>query len=543
MTSAGSELSKIASQSRALWNGLSPARRALLVLASAAALAGVAWGALRSPDDPYSILFSGLAPEDAGAVVEHLTSLKAPYRIVQEGTAIAVPEGKVHELRIQMASAGLPRGGGVGFELFDKQGFGASTFTEQLNYRRALSGELSRSIASLDAVERARVHLAIPERSLYARQDEAPSASVVVRLRPGRALAPQQVRGVVHLVASSVPRLVAPRVTVVDEGGTVLWSGDEAIETSEAQRDLERTLARRVTEITERIVGAGHSVVVVTAELDSAHTERTEERFGKDGALRSESRNEERGGGLNGGGGLAGVRGNLPSASASRTGTAAGNAERMHVSETRNFEVDRVVSRTTGPRMQIRRLHVAVVVDGVPEVETATAGKGQGPTRQRARSNEELEHIAALAREAAGLDPARGDRIEVRSVPALEGAFVAEPTRDTPPQWTWQSGLQWPVAASAVVVALAFGALLWRARRRGRRAKAASGLPSLPLRVADAETALVTTQAQKPATPILTPREVAQLSARENAARAAEVLTVWLAEAKPLSSSPQEERR
>src|SRR5262249_44703583 len=160
-----------------------------------------------TPAEKWAVLFSGLTPEDAGQVVDQLKTQKVQYKLDANGTTVDVPEDKVHELRITLASAGIPRGGGVGFEVFDKQSFGTTSFVEQVNQVRALQGELQRTIMSLEAVDRARVHVAMRERSLYRKEDEPPSASVVLKLRPGRQLTRAQVQGIVHLVAASVEGL------------------------------------------------------------------------------------------------------------------------------------------------------------------------------------------------------------------------------------------------------------------------------------------------------------------------------------------------
>jgi len=252
-------------------------------------------------------------------------------------------------------------------------------------------------------VQGARVHLALPERSLYKRSETVASASVALKLRGGRRLSPPQVRGIVHLVAGSVEGLAPDQVTIVDESGRVLTTGDDAQGGLEAQQAIERSLEQRVREVVERLVGAGKAEVVVTAEMDQARTERTEELYDKDKtALRSEARTEERTGDASvDAGGVAGARGNLPGAPAPAT-TAPAAAGVTKLSETKNYEVNRVVSKTTGPAIRLKQLHVAVLVD-----------QG-GPSP---RSPEELARIEKLVREAAGLSRDRGDSLEVHSAP------------------------------------------------------------------------------------------------------------------------------
>src|SRR6266568_566126 len=243
------ELKKALAQGVALWKKLPPRRRLVLVGALLATLAGVAFVSLRGSVEAYATLFAGLSPEDAGQVIETLKADKVPFRIGNAGTAIEVPEARVHEVRLTLAQKGMPHGGGVGFELFDKQSFGTTSFVEQMNYQRALQGELARTIMSLDEVEAARVHLAMPEKSLYRAAAEPASASVALKLRPGRQLGTPQVRGIVHLVAASVEGLAPERVTVLDERGNVLSSADDAAGSLDAQQAFERSLERRVREV------------------------------------------------------------------------------------------------------------------------------------------------------------------------------------------------------------------------------------------------------------------------------------------------------
>lgn len=517
----GVDIKKIGEQSLALWKKLTPVKKAALATVLVLAAGGIAAVSLIQPEKKEAVLFSGMAAEDAGPVLEQLAQLKIPYRLEHSGTTVLVPEEKVHELRIQMASAGLPRGGGIGFEVFDKQSFNTTTFVEQMNYNRALSGELSRSISSIAAVERARVHIALPERSLYTQRDESPSASIVVRLRPGRELAPQQIRGIVHLAASSVPRLQPDRVTLVDEGGTVLWSGDDGLTGgSGSQHDLEKTLAGRVTEIIDRIVGPGRSVVVVTAELDTARTERTEELFDKDRlAIRSESRTEERSGnGSQGVGGLAGVRGNLPDAPAPEATAQQNDNGKLRLSETRNYEVNRIVSKTLGPKVQVKKLHVAILVDGV--VTSSTGGQIERPEKELAR-------IASLAREAAGLDENRGDRLEIHSVPFYAPATEEQVAAPAPVQPWKDPRFMWIAIGGGAFLLLALIATLFFLRRKKESVEPME-LPALPLTASEVEDALTGVKPKEPALP--TPRELAMLAARTDAQRAAQVVAAWLSE-------------
>jgi flagellar M-ring protein FliF len=521
---------KIATQAHELWTRTPPKKR-LVGAAVLAATVALLWSvAGRTPTVHYAVLFSGLSPEDAGDLVEHLKSEHAPYRLEAGGSTVSVPQARVHELRIALASQGLPRGGGVGFEVFDKQSFGATSFVEQMNYRRALQGELARTIASLEAVESARVHVALGERSLYRKDDEPPSASVVVKLRRGRVLDKAQVRGIVNLAAASVEGLTAERVTVVDETGKVLSSSaDESAESDEPRLALEGQLERRIEDLLAPVVGAGHFEVAVTVELDRTQVERTEEQWDKDKeALRSESRTLESKAGMDAlASGVAGARGNLPGSPAPSGGVSPDGLTRLQ--ETRNYEVNRTVSRTVGPKVRIKRLHVAVLVDGKTEGEGAAA-------KMVARPAAELEQIGALVREAAGLDSERGDRVQVQSVPFAR-AEVDEPAPAAKPSWPLPVSPRIAAAAGGAALLLVGATLVMLIRRRRkRRATVPELMSSLPLRVEELEEAMRAPQNELPAgaaplgLPGRSPRDRAIEAARHDTERAALVLQAWLAE-------------
>jgi flagellar M-ring protein FliF len=404
---------KLFAQSTALWRRVSPGKRLFVVATLAATIFGVGYLTCTASDVDYVPLFSSLSADDAADVTSRLRGMDVPYRLDGGGTMVAVPKDKVHEVRIALSSEGLPRGGGIGFEVFDEQSFGTTSFVEQINYRRALQGELARTVSAVAAVESARVHIAIGERSLYQESDDPPSASVALKLRAGQQLTSAQVRGIVHLVASSVQGLTPERVVIIDDRGNVLSAGDEDVVQVEAQRELEQTLALRIREMIERFVGRGGVAVVVTAEMDQLKVDSTEERFDKDNvAVRSEAITQEGAAGAVTVGGIAGARGNLPGASPPTAGPS--GAGLTSLSETRNYEVNRIVTRTIGPTAKLKRLHVAVLVDNVKNPEDPTASTPRAP--------EDLKRIEGIAREAAGLDSDRGDKLEVHNV-----AFAVEP--------------------------------------------------------------------------------------------------------------------
>jgi flagellar M-ring protein FliF len=417
-------LQQLWQQLAAFFLALPPARRVTIAAVGAVSMAGVlalAWWVQRPLFRP---LFTNLSEQDAAAIVEALRAQKVPFELEDAGRAVLVPAERLYELRLALASRGLPEGGGIGFEIFDKQVLGQTDFLQRLNYQRALQGELGRTIAQLGGVEAARVHLALPERSVFVSADRQPSASVVVKLAPGRTLARAQIDGIVHLVAASVEGLVAEAVTVVDEGGRMLTPDRRDAETSgtssgalEYQRAFERATEQRIESMLGAMVGRDRAVVRVTATLDFARVERTEETYDPDRtALKSERRTREETVGARRPGGAPGVEATLTNeAPAPEAGEPQGpRSERRD--ESQNYEVSKVVSRTVAPVGAVKQLSVAVLIDG-----TYAAGDGGERTFQP-RPAEELDRLKELVKSAIGFSETRGDRIEIASVP-----FQAEP--------------------------------------------------------------------------------------------------------------------
>src|SRR6185436_19979385 len=293
--------SALLAQLRDFFMALSPARRMTFAALTAAIVIGTGALAWWVQQPQYRVLYSGLGASDAGAVIEYLKAEKIPYRVGDTNGNIEVASGRLYETRMALAGRGIPQGGGVGFEIFDKQTLGMTDFVQRLNYQRALQGELARSISELDSVEAARVHLAMPERSLFVSEERRPSASVVLKLRSGRTLAPEQISGVVHLVAASVEGLQASDVTVVDVNGKVL-THDQAEQDARSpgkglmtlQREMEQGYTESIESMLARVLGPGHALARVTVALDMAQVEKTEESFDPDRvAVRNEKRSKE----------------------------------------------------------------------------------------------------------------------------------------------------------------------------------------------------------------------------------------------------------
>jgi len=394
--------------------GLPPARRASFLGLSVAVLAAT-FGLLVWVQRPqYATLFSKLDPGDAAGVVEYLKGQKIPYRITDDGSSIEVSKSSLYEARMALAARGMPQGGSVGFEIFDKQSLGMTDFVQRLDFQRALQGELARTIMSLSAVEAARVHLALPERSLFVTEDRRPSASVVLKLKPGRSLTPEQVSGVANLVASSVERLSPSEVTIVDVSGQVLSSDrGQARERGPAdamrsyQSEIEQEYVERIESLLERALGPGHAVARVTATLDLAQVERTEELVDPDrSAIKTEKRNVETSA-SSGASGTPGVNATLSNETAAPKEEGPSS---QREDATISYEVSRVTSRRVEPMGGIRKLSVAVLIDGV--------SKGEGEARQLVpRSQEELDRYKELVKRVVGFSEERGDQIEVLSAP------------------------------------------------------------------------------------------------------------------------------
>jgi|GEM_PF-64949 len=419
--------------------------RQRLALGGIAALAVVGLGAVIyfANEPEYGVLFSDLRPEDAVRITERLKQEKVVYRVAAGGTMISVPAEKVSEMRLQTAGAGLLAGGHVGFELFDKTSFGATDFTEQINYKRALEGELARTVEGLGEVAQARVHLTLPRESLFAEREQRAKASVVLRLKPGRALPPSAANSIAQLLASSVEGLEPNNVTVLDAQGQTLSAkrsgGEEEVTLShlELKQKFERDLAQRLVLLLEPVVGAGRVRADVNALMDFTRNEQTEENYDPQKvAIRSKQMMEESGNGTGtAASGIPGTRSNAPptptptptptpapgatpaatpaAAQPSPTpSSAARGATRS--SETTNYEVSKLTRHTIDATGNIKRLSVSVLVDN--QAPGAGGNPASQPAAGPARSKEEMQQINELVSAAVGADAQRGDQVVVRNI-------------------------------------------------------------------------------------------------------------------------------
>ncbi|GAA4348590.1 flagellar basal-body MS-ring/collar protein FliF [Variovorax defluvii] len=417
----------------------------------AAAAAFMLWS--RAPD--YKVLYTNVSDRDGGAIIASLTQMNVPYKFAEGGSAILIAGDKVPEVRLKLAAQGLPKGGGVGFELLDNQKFGTSQFAEQVNYQRGLEGELARSIESIGTVESARVHLALPKPSLFVREQKKPSASVVLALHRGRGIDEGQVSAIVHMISSSVPELDPKSVTVVDQRGNLLSAanaGARGLDVSQLKyaQEIEQGYIRRIEAILQPILGQSNVHAQVAADIDFSVVERTEEKFApnqdpRNAAVRSQQSSESSQQGGTPAGGVPGALSNQPpptpsapivappanapanaapgaaraqgaATTASTAAAAPAGPSSLRKDVTTNYELDRSIRHVQQAAGGIRRLSVAVVVNHL-------AGPDGKP---RALTPAELEQVRNLAKEAMGFSQERGDSLNV-----VNSAFARDGQEDT----------------------------------------------------------------------------------------------------------------
>ncbi|HEY7337712.1 MAG TPA: flagellar basal-body MS-ring/collar protein FliF [Bryobacteraceae bacterium] len=410
-----------------LWNRLSWGQRIWIAVAIAAVVGGITalnhWNEERN----FKPLFSGLAPEDAGGITAKLRELGVEYRLADEGSAILVPSEKVAETRLDLASAGLPKSGRIGFELFDKTNFGASEFTEQVNYHRAIEGELERSVMSIREVEQARVHVTMAKDSLYTEQREPAKASVLVKLRHAAALSPQNIAAICQLTASAVPGLSAEQVSLVDTNGNLLnrprLTGGDAdhddAASIELRKSVERDLQTKIAETLDPLLGQGHFRVGVSADLDRTSGEQSEETYDPQKSALASSQTTQDGPALASASGVPGTASNVPNATAKAEPSGASSTNYSRHTENVAYQTSRVVKHIKMPQGTLRKLSVSVLVDHSLHWE-GTKRIVEPP------SPEKMKVIHDLVSAAAGLDTNRGDQLVVEAF-AFESTLSAEP--------------------------------------------------------------------------------------------------------------------
>ncbi len=380
----------------------------------------------RAPD--YKVLYSNLSDRDGGAIITALQTMNVPYKFTDAGGAILVPSDQVHEMRLRLAQQGLPKGGSVGFELMDNEKFGISQFAEQVNYQRALEGELERTINALSSVSDSHVHLAIPKPTVFVSEKQSPTASVLLNLWPGRVLDDGQVAAITHMVSSAVPDMPAKNVTIVDQNGNLLTAPATGTGLDATQlkyvTQIQQDTQRRIDAILAPLFGEGNVHSQVSADVDFSKVEQSSEQYTpnetpKDSAIRSQQTSESKEIGQTPSGGVPGALSNTPPqpasapianpAPASGASAAAANLgpSSEHKDTTTNYELDKTVRHVEQPQGQVRRLTAAVLVNYKPTVDA------KGHVTMQPLSAAQLAQVKQLASDAMGFNSQRGDSLNV----------------------------------------------------------------------------------------------------------------------------------
>lgn len=522
-----------------------PMRSKLSMALGVAALAGVVLAmTLWSSKGDFKVLYANLSDKDGGAVIAQLSQMNVPYRMSEGGAAILVPALQVHDLRLKLATAGLPKGSVSGYELMDSARFGQTQFQERLTAQRGLEGELTRSITSMAAVSNARVHLALPNQNGFFREQQKPSASVLLTLHPGRALDRAQVAGIVHLVSSSVPELDPKAVSVLDQTGALLTSGggdgqpSAGLDAQQLQyvNQVETGYAKRVLALLEPIVGRDNLRATVAADIDFSQTEATSEEFRPNqGAeakvsIRSQQVSDQPGGAGAQPSGVPGAASNQPpiAATAPLVGasqplqTAQGGSGTSGASgrrdATTNYEVDKTVRVTRNASGNVKRLNAAVVVNN----RSVTDAKGK--TTQVPLSVDEIDKLTALVREGIGFNKERGDSVKVINAP-----FKVEPiTVVDVPLWKNPDVIDMLRSLAVPAGLVLIGVLVFFGLVRPALRAALAPTPAVP---GATLTAVVDDQQVLPALPA--PKSVQHLAqakalAKENPAAVAGIVRGWV---------------
>ncbi len=417
---------------------LGMARLAVLGLVIAVSIGFFGFLTTRIATPGFGLLYANLDLRDSGQIVQKLDALSVPYQLKGDGTSIMVPQDQVARLRMLMADEGLPHGGSVGYEIFDKTDtFGTSSFVENINQLRALEGELARTISSINLVQTARVHLVLPRREIFTRDRQMPSASIVVKLRGTSRLPAQTVAAIQHLVAAAVPDLTPGRVSVVDTDGNLLargtgdGDGTGALTDSSAEElrvNYESRLSTKLEQLIERSVGPGKARVDVHVDMDFDRITTNSESYDPNGqVVRSTQTVTEQNDSSEGGGQPVSVSNNLPNAGGAGAGANAGRTKSGRNEETVNYEITKTVRNQVREAGEVKKLSVAVVVDGNYTTNP------DGTRKYEPRSAEEMKQLNTIVRSAIGFDEKRGDTVEVAN---LRFAPIDEPAASDGPTTT-----------------------------------------------------------------------------------------------------------
>ena len=404
----------------AFLKGLGPSRLMAMVAVTTALLGFFAFVIMRVTAPQMTTLFTDLSVEDSSGIIKDLERQAIPYEIRNDGAVIMVPKDKVTRLRMKLAEAGLPKGGGVGYEIFDKSdALGTTSFVQNINRLRALEGELSRTIKAIDRIQDARVHLVLPDRPLFSREAPQPSASIVLRVRGG--LEPQQIRAIRHLVASAVNGLKPQRVSIVDEAGQLLADGSatdaDGVSGDERRAAFEKRMRNQVEAIVSSVVGSGRARVELSADFDYNKVTQTSDKFDPEGRVLRSSQTREESSTTAESNGQVTVNNELPGNQRS-DGSNPARDQSKKSEETNNYEISRTTKTEVTEAGRVNRISVAVLVDG------SYTKNDKGETVYAERSKDQLDRIASLVRSAIGFDQKRGDQVEVVNLKFAEAPVV-----------------------------------------------------------------------------------------------------------------------
>ena len=467
-------------------------QRILIGAVGALVVAGLVAALMFSRQPDYRVLFSNLSDKDGGAIVTQLAAMNVPYKYTEGGGSIMIPADRVHDVRLKLATQGLPKGAVSGFEIMENSKFGITQFQERVNYQRGLEGELTRSIMGLSAVQNARVHLALPNQNGFFREQQKPSASVLLTLYPGRMLDRTQIAGIVHLISSSVPEMLPSAVSVLDDSGKLLSQTgnpeDSPVNVQQLmyQQQLEKQYTQRILDILEPVVGKGNVKAQVTAELDFSRTESTSELHAPNqGQAASAVRSQQV---LESTGekepvpptGVPGAVSNQPpqNAAAPINGAAptlqAANGQQTNImaipgskrESVTNYEVDKTVRVTRNSTGSIKRMTAAVVVNYLP----GTATEAGAAVTPQAMTEAQQAQMLALVRETIGFNAERGDSVNLMNTPFQQELRLASdlPIWQQPETIDLVRSIAWPVGLVLAALILMFGVVrpILKARKK-----------------------------------------------------------------------------
>lgn len=446
-------------QFREMMKEMSIAKKSSMIVVVLISLIVIGYLVHLSRQTEFTPLFTNLNSDDVGSIVTQLDKQGVAFQVDADKKLILVPANQVLDLRMKMAGLGLPRFGGIGFELFDSKGFGMSEFEQKLNFQRALQGELSRTINELDEVEESRVHLVLPAKSLFGNDEQEVSASVIIKLGNG-GISKNQVNSIVHLVASAVEDLDAAKVTVVDTQGHLLSNGGDkdsiaSGQVFEQKRSVERSLEQQISGLLEPIVGLGKVVARAAVDVDFSRLEEMVQKVDpKETVVLSEttSKKSEQGSSGGGGGGVAGVAANLPGAGGAVGGGGGGSTSDENTSST-NYDVTRITRKQIIPSGAIKKISMAVMLDG-------NYAEADGKKTFTPRTAEEMAKFETMIKSAIGFNAERGDSIKLES---MAFANLEDGLKNTDSFWAQRDKYSFmiTIAINILIVLIALGVIMF----------------------------------------------------------------------------------